>query len=76
MAIVSDSQMNGVPRIEGSEVSVIEVYDATEQGVDPNQIAEWSPNITIADVYEALAYYHRNPQEMIEARRQLDEMMR
>lgn len=59
-----DSEIHEEPHIEGSRVTVRDVYVRVEQrGLSPERIAE-RYNLDIADVYEALAYYHSNPEEM------------
>lgn len=39
-----------------------------ERGLSPERVAE-RYNLDIADIYEALAYYHNNPQEMREVKK-------
>lgn len=74
MPTVSDSVQLGIPRVEGTETTVLEVYNAVEEyGVDPEQVAR-DFGVGLADVYEALAYDHRNPKEMYEARETRDEI--
>ena len=59
-----DSEIHNEPHIEGSRVTVRDVYVRVEQrGLSPERIAG-RYNLDIADVYEALAYYHNNPEEM------------
>jgi len=59
-----DSEIHGEPHIEGSRVTVRDVYARVEQrGLAPERVAE-RYNLDIADIYEALAYYHTNPEEM------------
>lgn len=58
------SEIHEEPHIEGSRVTVRDVYVRVEQrGRSPERVAE-RYNLDIADVYEALAYYHNNPEEM------------
>lgn len=58
------SEIHNEPHIEGSRVTVRDVYERVEQrGFSPERVAE-RYNLDIADVYEALAYYHTNPEEM------------
>jgi uncharacterized protein (DUF433 family) len=60
----ADSEIHEEPHIEGSRVTVHDVYMRVEQrGLDPERVAE-RYNLDIADIYEALAYYHTNPEEM------------
>lgn len=67
-----ESTVHDEPHIEGSRVTVQHVHARVEEaGLRPETVAE-RLNLDVADVYEALAYYHRNPAEMreIEARRE------
>ena len=67
-----ESEIHNEPHIQGSRITVRLVHELVE-GADekPERVAE-RYNLDIADVYEALAYYHTNPAEMrrIEARHQ------
>jgi uncharacterized protein (DUF433 family) len=59
-----ESEIHSEPHIEGSRITVRDVYIRVEQReTEPKRVAE-QYNLDIADVYEALAYYHRNPEEM------------
>jgi uncharacterized protein (DUF433 family) len=59
-----ESEIHGEPHIEGSRVTVRDVHVRVEErGLAPDRVAE-RYNLDIADVYEALAYYHSNPAEM------------
>ena len=59
-----ESEIHDEPHIEGSRISVRDVYVRVEErGDDPERVAD-RYNLDIADVYEALAYYHANPEEM------------
>lgn len=61
-----DSKIHDEPHIEGSRITVRDVTVRVEQrGFSPERVAE-RYNLDIADVYEALAYYHNNPEEMQE----------
>ena len=65
-----DSDIHGEPHIEGSRITVRDVHARVEgRGLAPERVAERF-DLDIADVYEALAYYHSNPTEMrrVEAR--------
>ena len=53
-------------------MTVLHVHERVEErGLRPETVAD-RLNLDLADVYEALAYYHRNPGEMrpVEAHRQ------
>ncbi|MFB6284683.1 MAG: DUF433 domain-containing protein [Halobacteria archaeon] len=59
-----DSEIHNEPHIEDSRVTVRDVYvRVAERGIGPERVAERF-NLDIADVYEALAYYHNNPEIM------------
>lgn len=59
-----ESEIHNEPHIEGSRITVRDVFVRVEiRGVRPERVAE-RYNLDIADVYEALAYYHNNPEEM------------
>jgi uncharacterized protein (DUF433 family) len=59
-----DSAIHDEPHVEGSRVTVLHIHERVEnRGIRPETVAE-RLNLDLADVYEALAYYHRNPAEM------------
>jgi len=59
-----ESDIHDEPHIEGSRVTVLHVHERVEgRGLRPETVAD-RLNLDIADVYEALAYYHRNLAEM------------
>jgi uncharacterized protein (DUF433 family) len=61
-----ESELHDEPHIEGSRITVRDVRARVEQrGLAPERVAE-RYNLDIADIYEALAYYHSNPEEMRE----------
>lgn len=58
------SQIHDEPHIEGSRITVRDVHARVEQrGLSPQRVAE-RYNLDLAEIYEALAYYHSNPEEM------------
>ena len=50
----------GKPRIAGPRIRVQDVVFWTEEGRSPDEIVGSFPQLTLADVYAALAYYHDN----------------
>ncbi|RLM94994.1 DUF433 domain-containing protein [Haloarcula sp. Atlit-7R] len=59
-----DSEIHGKLHIEGSRITVRDVHVRVEQrGLAPDRVAE-RYNLDIADIYEALAFYHNTPEEM------------
>jgi uncharacterized protein (DUF433 family) len=53
---------SGKPRIKGTRVTVADVVLWTEQGMSPDEVVTEFPQVGLADVYAALAYYHDNQQ--------------
>lgn len=59
-----ESTIHNEPHIDGSRITVRDIHERVEKrDLTPEQIAE-RYRLDIADVYEALAYYHNNPEEM------------
>jgi len=62
------------PHIEGSRITVLWIHERVEgRGLRPETVAE-RHDLDIADVYDALAYYHRHPDEMAAVREARDEV--
>jgi uncharacterized protein (DUF433 family) len=60
----SESEIHDEPHIRGSRVTVRDVQQRVEErGESPVRVAE-RLHLDVAAVYEALAYYHGNPEEM------------
>lgn len=71
----------GKPRIAGHRIRVQDVAVWHEfQGLSPDEIVAQFPQITLADVYAALAYYHDHREEihrqMEEAERLVERLMK
>lgn len=64
----------GKPRIAGHRISVADVVVWHErQGLSPDEIVAQFSQITLSDVYAALAYYHDHQEEIRESMRQDEE---
>ena len=64
MTIVADGEvLHGLPRIDGTRISVVHVYDMIVGGAEPAEVAD-ALDIELGRVYEALAYYYDHPDEM------------
>jgi len=74
MAITTDEEvLHGLPRLEGTRISVLHVYDMVVDGdTDPAGVAD-ALDLSLGEVYEALAYYYNNPEEMRTHRTAQDE---
>ena len=63
--VFSDPQVHrGEPTIRGSAITVRTVGERTRLGDTPEQIVEAYPVLTLAKVYDALAYYYDHPGEI------------
>jgi uncharacterized protein (DUF433 family) len=64
----------GKPRIAGHRIRVEDIAVWHErQGLSPDEIIARFPQITLADVYAALAYYHDHRSEILDSMRQDEE---
>ena len=70
-----DSEIHDEPHIEGSRLTVRTIHARVEErGLDPQTVAD-RHEVAVADVYQALAYYHDNPGEMSEVERRRQAMI-
>ena len=74
MRVVSDEEvLHGLPRVEGTRISVLHVYDTVVDGdTDPAGAAD-ALDLSLGEVYGALAYYYNNPEQMRAHRAAQDE---
>ena len=64
--IVADDLFDGEPRIRGRRITVLDVYEQVQEGtgdLPPGEFAE-TFQVSVVDVYHALAYYHAHTDEM------------
>jgi uncharacterized protein (DUF433 family) len=61
---VTPGVCGGRARIAGHRIRVQDVVLWTEQGQSPDQIVADFPQLSLADVYAALAYYHDHREEI------------
>ena len=54
----------GKPRITGTRIRVQDIVVWTEAGKSPDEIVTDYPQLTISNVYAALAYYHDHREEI------------
>jgi len=67
-----DSEIHDEPHIAGTRVTVRNIHERVEEGgLRPETVAD-RLGLSRAQVYNALAYYHENPEEMreVEERRE------
>jgi uncharacterized protein (DUF433 family) len=59
-----ESDIHNEPHLRGSRVTIRNVRERVEvRGDEPVRVAE-RLDLDVADIYEALAYYHATPEEM------------
>jgi uncharacterized protein (DUF433 family) len=63
IAIDADT-CSGHPRVAGTRIRVANVVLWTEQGKSPDEIVAAYPQLSLADVYAALAFYFDHREEM------------
>ena len=51
-------------RIEGTRLTVNQIVACYKLGLSPEEIADEYPQLSFAQVYTALAYYHANKDEV------------
>ncbi|WP_436903747.1 DUF433 domain-containing protein [Halovenus halobia] len=62
--VQTDDVLGGEPRIEGTRIGVLDVYDlAVEGGHSPADVADQLDR-SLGEIYTALAYYHEHPKKM------------
>jgi uncharacterized protein (DUF433 family) len=66
----------GKPCIAGSRIRVQDIYVWHElQGKSPDEIVNSFPQLTLADVYAALAYFWDNREEILRQMKEQDEFV-
>jgi uncharacterized protein (DUF433 family) len=60
LLISSPDICGGRLRIEGTRITVCQIASWYKQGYSPEEIEDLYPNLSLAQVYTALAYYHAN----------------
>lgn len=55
---------SGRPRVSGTRIRVANIVLWTEQGMSPDEIVIGYPQLSLADVHGALAFYHDHREEM------------
>lgn len=64
LLVSSPEVCGGRLRIDGTRITVNQIVVLYKQGYSPEEIADQYPNLTLAQVYTALAYYHANRDEV------------
>jgi uncharacterized protein (DUF433 family) len=58
----------GMPRVEGTRFSVLQVRNMIDSGMTPDYILENFPPLTLAQIHDALSYSYDHPDELAEHR--------
>lgn len=64
LIVRSPETLGGRPRLAGTRVSVQRVVAWYKLGLNAEEIADLMGNLTLAQVYAALTYYHANQAEI------------
>lgn len=69
----TDGVLGGDPRIEGTRIGVFHVHELVVEGErTPADVAD-QLDLSLGEVYTALAYYHEHPEEMRSIRRRRED---
>lgn len=60
----TEDVLGGEPRIDGHRISVLQVADLVREGDHSAEYVADQLDLSLAEVYTALAYYYEHPQEM------------
>lgn len=66
----TDAILGGEPRIEGTRIGVLHVYELVVEGDHEPAVVADQLDLSLGEVYSALAYYHEHPEEMRDVRKQ------
>jgi uncharacterized protein (DUF433 family) len=61
---ITPGACSGQPRVAGTRIRVANIVLWTEQGQSPDEIVAGYPQLTLADVHAALAFYFDNREVM------------
>lgn len=64
LLVSSPDVCGGCLRIEGTRIPVNQIVVWYKQGYSPEEIADQYPQLSLAKVYAALAFYHANKEEV------------
>lgn len=60
----TEDVLGGEPHIEGRRISVLQVADMIREGDHSAEYVADQFDLSLAEVYTALAYYYEHPEEM------------
>ena len=59
-----DDICGGEPIIKGTRIPVRVIIEFTKQKLRPEKIAEYYPQLTLAQIHDALSFYYDNTEEI------------
>jgi uncharacterized protein (DUF433 family) len=62
--VKSADTLGGEPRVEEGRISVLQIFTMAEHGMTAEEIVADFPDLTLAQVHDALSYAHDHPDEM------------
>lgn len=62
--ITNDEISDGEPIIKGSRIAVRHIVEYWRAGVSPEEILTYYPNLTLAQIFDALSYYSDHQDEI------------
>jgi len=62
--VKSADTLGGEPRVEGTRISVLQIFDMARHGMAVAEIVADFPDLSVAQVYDALSYAHDHPEEI------------
>ena len=71
--VSTEDVLGGEPRLTGRRVSVRQIAELVIDGANPPADIADQLEIPISDVHLALAYYYKNPEEMVEVQKRHQE---
>jgi len=71
--VKTDDVLGGEPRIEGTRVGVLDIYELVIDGGNPPADIADQLDRSLGEIYTALAYYHEHPEEMRQLRQERQE---
>lgn len=66
--VKSANVLGGMPRVDGTRLSVLTVRNMIDSGKSPDYIVEHFPPLTLAHIHDALSYSYDHPDELAEHR--------
>lgn len=67
--VQSDDVLGGEPRLAGTRVGVLDIYELVVDGGNPPADVADQLDRSLGEIYAALAYYHEQPEAMRQLRR-------